>query len=1062
MTRLRSSLLLCGFVLTFAGLISAQFLYHAAPELIPTAFQTTESGPVNYVYDSLGRLVAVIGSSGDAAVYNYDAVGNILSIQRIAATQLSVISFTPAKGIQGASITIYGTGFSTAASQNSVSFNGTSATVVSSTANQILTSVPTGATTGPITVTAPAGSATSSSSFTVLPNPNPPTITGFSPTLANTGATIAITGTNFDLVPQNDRLFMNVTAVPPLNSPPVTSTTMSAIIPPFTGSGHISLTTQAGTAVSSGDLFIPPPASTTPYTSAIAYMGRTTLNTPTTVSLPNGSSLGMLLFDGVAGHTISASFAPVNGTFGYQLLGPDNSLVSSGSVCNAVCFEADRLPTTGTYTVAVFYNSATVTLSDSTPITQAITPNGSAVTLNLGLGQNGQLTFAATAGQQAAVQFSSNTIPDVTVSLLSPDGTVVRTLRTTASSFSFGSAMLPQSGQHTILIHPMNSSTGSVTVSLTLLGGNNPVPSRPAATATDPSSPLYASLVGLFAMNEGSGTSETNLVDTQTAAFSGSSAPTWNATDPSIVFNGGANLNSYLNAGTDLNFDQLPATKMTVVAKVYLNGLNAGGVAEKYNGQGFSFYWDAVQTLYFVVNGQVNVNTANQAMAANRWIQVAATWDGTLGGAANAHIFVDGVEQTKTNASGQPGRLPYSGATNQPLYIGSPHSFGNGSVNGKMAYFAVYRGRMLSGAELNQLDSQLPLTSDVIGTITENGGAITKTTSAAGQGVQLTFQGWYGQQVTVQLSNNTMGAVTANLVNPDGSILSTTSSSAASFNLPAATLPTNGQFDVVVRPTGSATGSITVNLSVQGGFRPQGAALDTSNSLSTNLAGLFIMNKGSGTTDTNLVDSQTASFSGSSAPTWNTNDPSVVFNGGGSQNSNLNAGTDLVFDQLPTGKMTVVAKLYVTDPFPAGGIAEKNDGDSSYWHSGFSFGWNANGALNVTVEKSAGDMSVSTGNATIPYGKWVQVAFTWDGTVGNASAAHLFLNGVEQSKASSTDGSGSIGYLGATNMPLRIGDANLGGISASLSGKMAYLAIYKGRILTTTEMNQLDAQLPIH
>jgi hypothetical protein len=26
---------------------------------------------------------------------------------------------------------------------------------------------------------------------------------------------------------------------------------------------------------------------------------------------------------------------------------------------------------------------------------------------------------------------------------------------------------------------------------------------------------------------------------------------------------------------------------------------------------------------------------------------------------------------------------------------------------------------------------------------------------------------------------------------------------------------------------------------------------------------------------------------------------------------------------------------------------------------------------------------------------------------------------------------------------------------------MAYLAVYKGRILTTTEMNELDAQLPI-
>jgi len=832
---------------------------------------------------------------------------------------------------------------------------------------------------------------------------------------------------------------------------------MSAIIPPFTGSGRISLTTQAGTAVG-GDLFIPPPASTTPYTNAIAYMGRTTLNTPTTVTLPNSSSLGLLLFDGLAGHTITASFASVNGSsYAYQLLDPTNTLIGNG--CNnSPCFEADRLRVSGTYTLAIFYGSTTVTLSDSTPITQTITPNGSALTLNLGLGQNGQLTFAASAGQQATVQFSNNSIPDVTVSLLSPDGAVVRTLRSTAASFSLPTAMLPQSGLHSILIHPMNASTGSVTVSLTLLGGTHPVPSRPAGTASDPSSSLYANLVGLFAMNEGSGTTDQNLVDGQTAALSGSSAPTWNTTDPSIVFNGGANLNSYLNAGTDLSFDQLPASKMTVVAKVYLNGLNAGAVGEKfYGGQGFYFYWDAYQTIYFGVDSNLYVATANQAMAAGRWIQLAATWDGTLGGAANLHIFVDGVEQTKAITVNQSGRQPYFSATNQPLSIGS--SAFSSSLTGKMAYFAVYRGRMLSGAELAQLDSQLPLTSDVIGSITENGSGVTKTTTVAGQGVQLTFQGWYGQQVTVQLSNNSMGAVTVSLVNPDASILATASSSASSFNVPTATLPTNGQFDVVVRPTGATSGSITVRLSVQGGFRTQGLVLDPSNAYTTNLAGLFLMNEGIGTTDKNLVDNQTASFSGSSLPTWNTTDPSVVFNGGYSLNSYLNAGTDLIFDQLTPGKMTLVAKVYVTDPSPAAGVVEKNDGNSV--NSGFEFGWDANGALNLTVEKSAVDMSVSTGKGSIPYGQWIQVAATWDGTVGNASAAHLFVNGAEQSKASSTDGSGTIGYSNATNQPLRIGNASFAPIAGSLSGKMAYLAVYRGRVLTATELNQLDAQLPV-
>src|SRR5689334_5659266 len=38
--------------------------------------------PIQYVYDEIGRLIAVIDRSGDTATYTYDAVGNILSIGR--------------------------------------------------------------------------------------------------------------------------------------------------------------------------------------------------------------------------------------------------------------------------------------------------------------------------------------------------------------------------------------------------------------------------------------------------------------------------------------------------------------------------------------------------------------------------------------------------------------------------------------------------------------------------------------------------------------------------------------------------------------------------------------------------------------------------------------------------------------------------------------------------------------------------------------------------------------------------------------------------------------------
>ena len=159
------------------------------------------------------------------------------------------------------------------------------------------------------------------------------------------------------------------------------------------------------------------------------------------------------------------------------------------------------------------------------------------------------------------------------------------------------------------------------------------------------------------------------------------------------------------------------------------------------------------------------------------------------------------------------------------------------------------------------------------------------------------------------------------------------------------------------------------------------------------------MNEGSGSSDVNLVDNQAAVFSGSVLPNWNTSDPSIHLNGGSSLNSYLNAGTDLAFDRLPVNKITVVAKVFV-NAVAAAGICEKNDNNID---SGFLFGWDASGALKLTVEKSSTNMRVSAASGAIAAGKWMQLAFTWDGTVANASAAHLFLNGVELAKASSSE-----------------------------------------------------------
>jgi IPT/TIG domain len=76
----------------------------------------------------------------------------------------TITSFSPTSGPVGATVTINGTNFTGA---TSVKFNGVSATFIVNSATKITATVPTGATTGTVSVTTPGGTATSTSNFTV-------------------------------------------------------------------------------------------------------------------------------------------------------------------------------------------------------------------------------------------------------------------------------------------------------------------------------------------------------------------------------------------------------------------------------------------------------------------------------------------------------------------------------------------------------------------------------------------------------------------------------------------------------------------------------------------------------------------------------------------------------------------------------------------------------------------------------------------------------------------------------------------------------------------------------
>lgn len=188
---------------------------------------------VQYFYDQVGRLVKVVDQNGNVATYSYDAADNILSISRstvASPNSLAILNFLPPQGGIGATVTIQGQNFSTIPTNNMVQLNGAPATVTSATANSLTVLVPSGATTGPITVSVGSATATTSSNFTVLQGP---VITSISPKSALQGATVSnfqvtglnLTGVSFSFLPS----FVPA-AITPSNvavSPDGTSATMS-------------------------------------------------------------------------------------------------------------------------------------------------------------------------------------------------------------------------------------------------------------------------------------------------------------------------------------------------------------------------------------------------------------------------------------------------------------------------------------------------------------------------------------------------------------------------------------------------------------------------------------------------------------------------------------------------------------------------------------------------------------------------------------------------------------------------------------------------------------------
>jgi len=193
-------------------------------------------------YNQVQAVVPAAATSGPISLLNS---GGTSTSSALFYLQPWITNFTPASGIAAATVTIIGRNLTNATSLavNGVpwSFTGT--------ATQLVATVPTNATSGAMTLTAPGGIFIDTNVFKVLPN-----ITSFSPLVGPTNSVVAIYGTS--LLNVTNVQFNGVNATPTS----VTASEVQVVVPYNATAGPIRIFTPDGSSVSAASFAVTAPS----------------------------------------------------------------------------------------------------------------------------------------------------------------------------------------------------------------------------------------------------------------------------------------------------------------------------------------------------------------------------------------------------------------------------------------------------------------------------------------------------------------------------------------------------------------------------------------------------------------------------------------------------------------------------------------------------------------------------------------------------------------------------------------------------------------------------------
>ena len=168
---------------SFGGVVATSITSWSSSQIVATVPGTTPSGP--------GIVTVTVGSISSPTNVTFDVI------------KPTIISFTPSAASSGGTVTMSGSGFAPNQGNSTVQFNGLVASASAWSDTSVTLVVPSGATSGPVTVTED-GVTSSGVQFTVL---EPLSVTGVSPSSGPVGTTVTISGAGFGSTQSNSVLY---------------------------------------------------------------------------------------------------------------------------------------------------------------------------------------------------------------------------------------------------------------------------------------------------------------------------------------------------------------------------------------------------------------------------------------------------------------------------------------------------------------------------------------------------------------------------------------------------------------------------------------------------------------------------------------------------------------------------------------------------------------------------------------------------------------------------------------------------------------------------------------